>query len=142
MTTTTTRTDTTLVIHNGFGSTSGVQIDKGTAIAEIEQRIDDVAKHTAANSADALGRERPTLAYLISDKTGKKLRSFSVPRYTIRDNAWEHGLSPRQKEVSEAVKSGLSDQQIAAKMGCSGKTVDRIKGQIAYWRRQQHYATA
>lgn len=76
-TSTTIRSNQTIVTFNGFGSSSGECFTKGTPVSEVITELKRAVEHTHGTSTDKYHRNRITYAKLVSDATGRTIREWS-----------------------------------------------------------------
>jgi len=116
------KTNASLILSNGSGSTYGTAFAKGTPIAEITKRAQDMHDHSVEQStrmdrSDIYSRPR-----LYSEATGRELATTIEIQYRkVAPRVEINYLSNRQKEVFNL--RHLTDSDIAQRIGCSPASV-------------------
>lgn len=116
------RTDASLMMTNGHGSSTIIPFAKGTPIDVIAAVAQRIHEQSVRDSHDMYGRDIWVRPRLLSEVTHKQLAAQvslkpvpALPRVSI------HALSPRQKQVY--ARRHLSDVVIAQELGISSASV-------------------
>jgi len=116
------KTNASLILFNGMGSTYGTSFAKGTPIAEIVQRAQEMHDRSVEQSTRMDGSDIYSRPRLYSDATGKELATaVEIQHRTVAPRVEINYLSGRQKEVFSL--RHLTDTEIAQRIGCSPASV-------------------
>lgn len=123
------RTDATLILSNGNGSTCYQSFIKGTPIADIAAEAARIHTESVERSIDNRGFDIYRRPRLVSQATGRPLAT-SVPftHAAVAPKCNIHTLSPRMREVF--VLRHMDDACIASIIGCSERAVASYRDQM------------